>query len=184
MRAALAVIALGALGLVIEGALVTFLPALLLPDLALVLGIAAALFLPGGASLVALAGLGFAADLLMGAPLGLHVLTLMVPFAATRIANGSLELRRGMPEAVLVAVLTPVAGLATMLVLHLRGISADFGLWFALGLVVQTVVNAALAPAACALVESIAAATGELDPTRRGVAWMGSAAWTALRRHG
>ena len=184
MRAALAVVALGALGLVLEGALVSFLPTLLMPDLALVLSVAAALFLPGGAALVALAGLGFAADLLGGAPLGLHVLALLVPFAASRIANGSLELRRGMPEAVLVALLTPVAGLGMALLLQLRGVPGDLGLLFVFGLLLKTAVNAAVAPAACAVVESIAAATGELDPTRRGVAWMGSAAWTALRRHG
>lgn len=184
MRAALAVIGLGALGLVVEGALVSFLPALLLPDLALLLGLAAALFLPGGAALLALAGLGFSADLLGGAPLGLHVLALLLPFAATRIANGSLELRRGVPEAVLVGVLTPVAALGTALLLHLYGIAGVLGLWFGVGIVVQTAVNALLAPVACALVEAIAASTGELDPTRRGVAWMGSAAWTALRRHG
>jgi len=98
VKAALALILLGALGLVVEGALVSVVPALLLPDVALVGSVAAALFLGGGPALVALAGLGFASDLLGGAPLGLHVLALLVPFVATRLANGSLELRRGFPE--------------------------------------------------------------------------------------
>lgn len=184
MRAALLVVAVGALLLVVEGALVSFLPAVLLPDVALVLGIASALFLGGGAALVALAGLGFASDLLGGAPLGLHVLALLLPWVVARMANGSLELRRGMPEAVLVGLLTPVAILLAAVWLRIAGIPETFGLSFFVGLVLQTAVNALAAPVACALVESMAGATGELDPTRRGVAWVGPAAWAALRRHG
>jgi hypothetical protein len=184
VRAALAIIMLCSLGLVIEGALVSVVPAILLPDLALVGTVAAALFLGGAPALLVLAGLGFASDLLGGAPLGLHVLSFLVPFAAARAANGSLELRRGVPEAVLVAVLTPVAGASVAGLLELAGVSAGFGLAFWLGLAVHTAVNALAAPAICALVEAIAANMGDLDPTRRGVAYVGGATWAALRRHG
>jgi hypothetical protein len=182
VKAALLLVLFGALALVAEGALVSFLPALLLPDVALVGCVAAALFLDGAASLVALAGLGFASDLLAGAPLGLHVLALLLPFAATRVANGSLELRHGVSEAVLVALLTPVAGLAAVAGMHLAGVPASLGVGFWLGLAVQTAVNAAVAPGACALAEAVAALTGDLDPTRRGVAYVGAAPWAASRR--
>jgi rod shape-determining protein MreD len=182
VRAALALIVIGALALVVEGALVSVLPSLLLPDVALVGSIAAALFLGGAPALIALAGLGFASDLLTGAPLGLHVLVLLVPFVATRLANGSLELRRGMSEAVLAALLTPLAGVLTLGCMRLTGVSASFGLEFWFGLALQTAVNALLAPGACALAEAVASATGDVDPTRRGVAYVGSAAWAASRR--
>jgi len=182
VRAALALTAIGALLLVAEGALVSFLPALLLPDVALVGAVAAALFLDGPASLVVLAGLGFASDLLTGAPLGLHALSLLLPFAATRVANGSLELRHGVPEAVLVALVTPLAALAAVACMHLVGVRAGLGLAFWLGLALQTAVNAAVAPGACALAEGVASFTGDLDPTRRGVAYMGAAPWAASRR--
>ncbi|CAG0995836.1 hypothetical protein MYXO_02680 [Myxococcaceae bacterium] len=184
MRAAVALIGIGAVGLVVEGALASFVPALLLPDLALSFAMAAALFLPGAAALFSLAGVGFASDLLAGAPLGLHVLSLLVPFAIARIANGSLELRRGVPEAVLAAILSPVQAAGFILLLGLYGAPPEMGFWPGFAIVVRTVANAALAPPVCALVEALAAATGELDPTRRGVAWVGSAAWPALRRHG
>lgn len=182
MKAALALVVLGALGLVLEGALVSVVPALLLPDVALVGSIAAALFLGGAPALLVLAGLGFASDLLSGAPLGMHALALLVPFAATRLANGSLELRHGMPEAVLVGLLTPVAGVVMAVCLRLDGIPGGHGLWPWLGLGLQAGVNALVAPGVCALVEALASAAGELDPTRRGVAYVGSAPWAASRR--
>ena len=181
MRAALALILLGALGLVVEGAVVTVVPPLLQPDGALVGSGAAALFLGGGPALVVLAGLGFASDLLGGAPLGLHVLALLVPFVATRLANGSLELRRGLPEAVLVALLTPVAGVLGAGCLHLADVDASLDLGFWLGLALQTAVNAAVAPAVCALAETVASLTGDVDATRRGVAYVGAAPWAAGR---
>jgi hypothetical protein len=169
VKAACVLILFGALGLVVEGALVSVIPALLLPDVALVVTIAAALFLGGGAALLALAGVGFASDLLGGAPLGLHALVLLVPFVATRLANGSLELRRGLPESVLVALLTPVAGVLAMVCLRFAGVPASLGLGFWLGLALQTAVNAAVAPAVCALAETVASVTGDVDSTRRGV---------------
>jgi hypothetical protein len=182
MKAALVLILFGALGLVVEGVLVSVLPALLLPDVVLVLTIAASLFLGGAPALLTLAGLGFAADLLGGAPLGLHVVALLLPFVAARLANGSLELRRGLPEAVLMVVLTPIAGILAVGCLRFVGVHASIGLTFWLGLALQTVVNAAVAPAACALAEAVASLTGDLDPTRRGVAYVGAASWAAGRR--
>jgi hypothetical protein len=182
MRAALALVAIGAGFIVVEGALVTVLPSLLLPDIALVLSLAAALHLYGAQALVVLAGLGFAADLLGGAPLGLHVLALLVPFVAARVANGSLELRRGLPEAVLVGLLTPVAGIAGVVCLWLAGIPLSLGWTFWLGLALQTAVNALVAPGACALAEWVATLTGDLDSTRRGVVYLGAAPWGVGRR--
>lgn len=168
--------------LVVEGALGVVVSAFVLPDVALLFTVAAALFLGAGPALCVLAGSGFAADLLAGAPLGLHVLVLIVPFFATQLAHRSLELRRGVPEATLVAVLTPVAGLLTAAALWGAAGAPHVGLWFWLALGAQTAVNALIAPAVCALAESVALATGDADPTRRGVSWTGAPGWGRSRR--
>ncbi len=178
----MALILAAALALVVEGALGVILPALVLPDVALLATVAAALFLAAVPALGVLAGSGFAADLLAGSPLGLHVVVLLVPFLATQLAHRSLELRRGVPEAALVAVLTPAAGVLTAAALVFSGAPARVGLSFWVALAAQTAVNALLAPVACALAERISLATGDADPTRRGVSWAGAPTFVRSRR--
>lgn len=182
MKSALALVAIGALALLVEGALVFAIPAALLPNVALVLSVSAALYLGGTPALLVLAALGFASDLLGGSPLGLGVLALLVPFAVTRIANRSLELRHGASEAILLALLTPVAVVAMAVLVRPEGGVASHGLAALVGLALQTGVNALIAPSTCRMVEAVASAAGELDPTRRGVAWIGAAPWAASRR--
>lgn len=182
MKSALALVVIGVLAMLVEGGLVLAVPAALLPNVALVGAVAAALVLGGGQALLVLAALGFASDLLSGAPLGLGVLVLLVPFVLAQIANRSLELRHGASEAALLALLTPVVAGATATVLRLGGVSVDtsFAVWA--GVALQAGVNALVAPSACRLAEAVASATGDLDPTRRGVAWSGAANWAATRR--
>ncbi len=182
MKSALALVAIGVLAMLAEGAMTLAVPDALLPNVALVVSAAAALFLGGASALLVVAALGFASDLLAGAPLGLGVLSLLVPFAVTRIANGSLELRHGASEAALVALLTPVAALVMAALLRQGGPAAWPGLSTWIGLALQAGVNALVAPAACRLAETVASAAGELDPTRRGVAYVGAAPWAASRR--
>ena len=90
MKAALAFLGLGALAIVVQGALVGVFPARWCPDLGflMVIGLGTRWRSSGG-GLVISAALGYLADLLSGSLLGQHLLLRMFAYAAARRANPS-----------------------------------------------------------------------------------------------
>jgi rod shape-determining protein MreD len=99
-----------------HGTLATLLPAALAPDLTLVLTVAVAVTGPPLSGLFFAAGVGFGADLLSGALLGQHALLRILVFAAARALGAQFDLRRGLPLAIFVGVLS-VADALGLLVL-------------------------------------------------------------------
>ncbi len=169
MIAASALFVLGLLAMVGEGAAASFLPAALCPDFALLLVIAMALNLGGGRALLASAALGYAADVLSGAPLGQHALLHVLAFGATSAANRSLELRTPLAQATLAGVLTLLNGLLLSLMASLLGAALVVDLRFALQLILQAALSCVFAPLVCALVEAVASRTHEEEAPRRSV---------------
>jgi len=100
LRPAGALLALGLLALVLQGALATGLPAWALPDLAVLLPAALALVLGPAEGLLIAALLGLGADMLSGSLLGQQALARLLEFALTRRVAAQLDLRRAMPFAV------------------------------------------------------------------------------------
>jgi len=169
MIAALVLFVLGLIAMVAEGAAASFLPALLCPDLALLLVIAMALNLGGARALLASAALGYAADVLSGAPLGQHALLHVLAFGAASIANHALELRTPLAQAALAGVLTLFNGTLLSVIGAMLGGSFVVDLRFLLQLASQAALSCVFAPLVCALVDAVAARTSEEEPPRRSV---------------
>ena len=169
MIAALVLFVLGLLGMVAEQAATRFLPSAICPDFALLLVIGMALNLGGTRALLASAALGYAADVLSGAPLGQHALLHVLVFGAASVANRGLELRTPLAQATLAGVLTLLNGLLLSLITSLLGGSLVVDLRFVLQRASQAVLSCVFAPLVCALVEAIAARTREDEAPRRSV---------------
>lgn len=93
MKAAVALFGLAWAGLVVQGAVATFVPAAYCPNLALILLLCIGLqweAFSSGAMLAA--AIGFSTDLLSGALLGQHALLFLCVFAVARIAARQLNL--------------------------------------------------------------------------------------------
>lgn len=170
MIATLVLLVVGLLVLVLQGALTTFLPAALCPDFVLLIVIGLALHVGGARALLVAALLGYAGDLLSGAPLGEHALLRVLAFGAARAANRSLELRTPIAQATLAGVLTLLQGVVLVgLAWLLEGrIPVDARTLAWLG--AQTVLNAAFAPGVGMVVDAIASRAGEEEAPRRPVA--------------
>ncbi|HME73932.1 MAG TPA: rod shape-determining protein MreD [Myxococcota bacterium] len=169
MIAVLGLFVLGLIAMVAEGAATTFLPSALLPDLPLLLVIGMALNLGGARALLVSAALGYAADILSGAPLGQHALLHVLAFGAASAANRSLELRTALAQATLAGVLTLLNGLLLSLIGSFLGGTLVVDFRFALQLASQAVLSCVCAPLVCALVEAVASRTREEEAPRRSV---------------
>ena len=112
MRPALWIVALGLLGLALEAAAAHLLPRQFVPDLALLVPVAAALCLGPAEGLILAAGIGLAADMLSGTLLGQQAMLRMFEFGITRVVSGQLDLRRPLPLLVYAAVLSLLDALA------------------------------------------------------------------------
>jgi rod shape-determining protein MreD len=146
IRASVALVLLGVAALILQGALAALLPASVVPDLGLLLAVAAAVSAPALPALLLAAGLGYGADLLSGTLLGEQALLRMLAFAATRFVSAQFHLERGLPFAtfcLVVALLDPL-GLAGLSLLFSG--TSPFG-WEALPtLVLRALLLAWLAP--------------------------------------
>lgn len=169
MIAVLGLFVLGLVAMVAEGAATSFLPPALCPDLPLLLVIGMALNLGSARALLASAALGYAADILSGAPLGQHALLHVVVFAAASAANRSLELRTPLAQASLAGVLTLLNGLLLSLVASFLGATLVLDFRFALQLAAQALLSCVFGPLVCALVEAVASRTREEEAPRRSV---------------
>jgi len=94
MRRALGLLAGGLVCAWLQGTLVGFAPAHWLPDLVFLWAVGGAVAIPIGEALLVAGTLGYAVDVLSGAPLGHHALLLVVACAATRGASVQLHLGR------------------------------------------------------------------------------------------
>ena len=162
----MALLALGMLALVLEGALATGLPAWALPDLAVLLPAASALVLGPVEGLLVAGLLGLGADMLSGSLLGQQALVRLMEFALTRRVAAQLDLRRALPFAVFALALE---GLDAALQLGLaQAFLGDFPLRGAdlaqvLG---RAGVSAALAPPVVTSVRRIAQAFDDAEARR------------------
>ena len=146
MTRAAALLGLALAGLVLRGVVAEYLPAVLVPDLGLVMAVAAGLHLGGVGALGVAFSVGLVADLLSGSLLGQQALVLMTLAGATSLADRQLQLKRGLPLAVFAGAATVAAGglLVASTSLFEGRLVPDAGL--ALGLLVHAAANAAVAP--------------------------------------
>lgn len=98
MKRILGMLVAGLLVLALQGALATFLPPALCPDLGLLFVLAVGLCWEGAASgLVVAALLGYAADLLSGSMLGQHALLRLLVFSTAFLTCRQINLRGALP---------------------------------------------------------------------------------------
>jgi rod shape-determining protein MreD len=112
MRLALALLLLGWLAALVQGGLAQLLPGWAVPDLSLIVIVAAALALEPGFGLVVAAGIGLGADMISGPWLGQLAFLRLVELALTRLVAAQLDLRRFVPLTVYAFALVGLDGLA------------------------------------------------------------------------
>jgi len=164
LKRVLALIAIGALAPMIQGAVGTFIPLYYCPDLGLLLVVGLGLCWRSSAGGVALAAaLGLIADLLSGSLLGQHMLLRILAFGAARACSQQLNLRGVIPRATFVVALTVVTALAT------GGLTAFFGVGRGVDgemlreLVPHALINGACAPLGIWFVERISDWLSEVE---------------------
>jgi len=106
MRSMLAIFALGVLGLIVQSALLNFLPGRWVPDLGLLIPVVAILALPPIEGLLLAAALGISAGMFSNALLGQYALIRIVEFVVIRVLNAQLDLKRALPMAVFAFAIT------------------------------------------------------------------------------
>ncbi|MEZ4215970.1 MAG: rod shape-determining protein MreD [Myxococcota bacterium] len=169
MRRVAVLLAAGLLALIVQSAAVLVVPYPFCPDLGLLVVVALGLHwapLPSGFAMAA--ALGYATDVLSSSLLGQHALLRLLTFAAARVTGRQIHLRGALPLAVFAAGLTVAYAAALQAVLaFFTSSSPEVG---AVGrTLVHAVVNALFAPPVAALVEWLAAWSGDDDPSRRTV---------------
>jgi cell shape-determining protein MreD len=108
MRPAIAVLFLGLFLIVLQGSLAHVLPPLLLPDLGLLVVLAAAIFLGPAEGLLLAALLGLMSDVLSASLLGEFACVRILELVLTRAVAGKLDLRRGLPFTVYTLAILPL----------------------------------------------------------------------------
>jgi rod shape-determining protein MreD len=102
----LVLLTLGLLALMLQGTAALMVPASFVPDLGLLVVVAAAIHLRSVATGVLLAVvLGYATDMLSASLLGEHALLRLATYGAARFASARLNLRGPLPQALFVAIL-------------------------------------------------------------------------------
>ena len=112
MRLALALLVLGWLAALVQSALAHLLPGWVVPDLSLLVTVAAASALEPGFGLVVAAGIGLGVDMISGSWLGQFAFLRLVELALARLVAAQLDLRRGVPLMVFAFALVGFDGLA------------------------------------------------------------------------
>jgi rod shape-determining protein MreD len=167
VRGALALLALGVLCLAVQSVAGIHLPQGAVPDLSLLVVVAAGLLLPVPAGACISVLLGYAVDLMSGALLGQHALLRLVAYAGTKLANRRLDLRRPLPLSAFVAALTIADTLGVVLTTRALGGRAPLELGLAPVLGLQILVNAAAAPLISALASAVLRWVTPEDSARR-----------------
>jgi cell shape-determining protein MreD len=113
VRRALAIVVLGLLAPMVQGALSAFVPTGWFPDAGLLLVMALGLAWPGAIAGALLATwVGFVSDLLSGSLVGQHALLWLCAFGVARVVSSHVNLYGAPPQMVLAAGLTTGAALA------------------------------------------------------------------------
>ncbi len=164
MKRVFALLAIGALAPMIQGAVGTFVPLHYCPDLGLLLVVGRGLCWRSTASGVVLsAALGFIADLLSGSLLGQHMLLRIFAFGATRVCSRQLNLRGVIPRATFVVVLTVVSALGTGALTSFFSVGPGVDGEMLRELIPHALINGAFAPFGVWLVERISNWLSEVD---------------------
>lgn len=164
MKRIIALLALGALAPMIQGALGTFVPLHYCPAFGLLLVVGLGLHWRSTAGGIALsATLGVIADLLSGSLLGQHMLLRLFAFGAARACSQQLNLRGVMPQAIFVAALTVVTALGTGALTSFFGAGRGVDGEMLRELIPHALINGAFAPLGVWLVERISNWFSEAD---------------------
>ena len=168
MKPALALLALGLMTLIAQGAITLLISPPYCPDFALLFVIAVGLRWEGlGGGLCIAAFLGYAADLLSGSLFGQHALLRIFTFIAARVSSRQLNLRGSFPLAVFTAGASLAYSLATLVLgsFFAESVGLSWG-WLADSLR-HAPINALFAPPVALAVEKSLAWFGEDDAFRR-----------------
>ena len=147
MRLALALLGLGWLAALVQGALALLLPSWAVPDLSLLVTLAAATALEPGFGFVVAVAIGLGADMISGPWLGQFALLRLLELSLARLVAAQLDLRRGLPLTVFAFALVVVDGLAQIGLGRLLLGSFPLQAGQLTGLVVRALLTAPLAPA-------------------------------------
>lgn len=112
MRLAFALLALGWFAALAQGGLALLLPGWAVPDLSLLITLAAASALEPGLGFVVAAGIGLGSDMISGPWLGQFAFLRLMELAFARLLAAQLDLRRGLPLVVFALALVLFDGLA------------------------------------------------------------------------
>ena len=167
MKSAAALWGLAAVGLIMQGALATFVRPFWCPDLALVMVLCIGMQWEGFASGSLLAALlGFAADLLAGSLFGQHALLFLLVFAGGQMSARQLNLRSALSLVMAGFAATLLGGLLLVLESNVWLGGFDGGWFWRPGLFARAGVSALFTPAIFALVQALAArmADEEIGP--------------------
>jgi hypothetical protein len=166
MKSALALLGIGCLAALVQGGLAHLLPSWAVPDLSLLVTLAAASALEPGWGLLVAAGIGLGADMVSGPVLGQLAFLRLMEFSVARLVAGQLDLRRGLPLTVFAFALVVLDGVGQItLGRMLLG-------WFPLsavellGLAAHGLVTAPLAPSAAGLARRIREGLDETEARR------------------
>ena len=166
MRPTLALLVLGWLAALVQGGVSHLVPAYAVPDLSLLLTLAAALVLGTGSSLLVAAGVGLGADMVSGTLLGQLACLRLVELVFTRGIAGQLDLRRGLPLAIFAFALVGIDGLgqAGLSWLFLGAFPLQAGDLLTLG--VRAALTAPFAPWVGAIVRRVCEGLDDSDARR------------------
>ena len=168
MKRALALLLLGLLMTMLQGALATFVHPPLVPDLGLLMVVAIGLCFPSAAGGVVMAAtLGYVADLFSGSLLGQHALLRVLAFGAARLGSRQLNLRGALPQVVFVAGLTSVHALLLATLTSFMAGGAGPGSIGLGDLLTHSLVNALCSPLVAGLTARVVSRLGEEDGSRR-----------------
>ena len=164
MKRIVALLALGALAPIIQGAAGTFIPMHYCPDIGLLLVVGLGLSWRSTAGGVALAAaLGLIADLLSGSLLGQQMLLRIFAFGAARGCSQQLNLRGALPRAVFVVALTVVCALGTGVLTAFFAAGPGVDTEMLKELVPHALMNGAFAPLGVYLVERTSSWFGDVE---------------------
>ena len=168
MRRALALAGLAVAMLILQSVAAAVLPARFVPDLALLLAIAAGVSATPIEGMLLATGVGFGADLLSGALLGQHALLRLGAFLATRFVSGQFHLK-GLPLAACVFAVTVADSVGTAVLGWLFAGDPVLGLHAPLDLLSRALVNALFAPLVVGILDTVLELLVEREARRRDV---------------
>ncbi len=169
MRRALALAGLGLAVLILQSVATAVLPVRFVPDLTLLLAVAAAVSASTLEGMLISTGVGYGADLLSGSLLGQHALLRLGAFLGTRVVSAQFHLKRGLPLAVCAVGVTVADALGTAGLGWLFAGDPMLGLHAPLDLAARAGVNALCAPLMVGLLDTVLELLTEREARRRDV---------------